>query len=82
MLPGMTASPNTHRKDFGATSPLEFSSPPCSNDSMRPPIDALTLTGAGPVRRTANAPEIARKTVAVLESERAPRESKRECKKH
>ena len=54
----------------------------CSNDSMRPPIDALTLTAAGPVRRTANAPEIARKTVAVLESECALRESKRECKKH
>jgi len=31
--------------------------PTCSNDSMRPPIDALTLTAAGPVRRTANAPE-------------------------
>ena len=49
---------------------------------MRPPIDALTLTAAGPVRRTANAPEIARKTVAVVESECALRESKRECKKH
>jgi len=49
---------------------------------MRPPIDALTLTAAGSVRGTANAPEIARKTVAVLESECALRESKRECKKH
>jgi len=33
---------------------------------MRPPIDALTLTAAGPVRGTANAPEIARKTVQSL----------------